>query len=257
MARKIPSKKDNKNFSLLGQAFGIDEPKRRLSAEASRKKQKKKPVQYLPQPQPPFSASISQQPFPGYLPPFAPAIPQQPFPAPNAFVPPNSGFTPFYPMPGFPPPPVPPPVPEPPQPMRWAFQQKAPKPPTVDELLKVESDYHKRAKSKSRRRSKERNDHTEIKTTTTTVVTKHKCIRCKRNRSWKYHLDNPIKAGETPTPGFCRRCRRNATSTSGSSSDDNNDGGASRHVDMERSREGRRGSKVSSIPQKSPRLISC
>ncbi|KAI9647560.1 hypothetical protein NHQ30_003945 [Ciborinia camelliae] len=240
MARKIPGRRGNKNFSLLGQAFGIDEPKRRSSVENLRKK-KKKPVQYLTQAQTPSSVPLPQQPFPNFPPPipFSPIIPQQSFPDPHGFVPVNSGFPPFYPLPGFPPPPVP--VEQ--QPMRWTFQPKSTAPPSVEELLKVESDFLKRAKlkskskSKSRRRDGDHDDHTEIKTTTTTTITKHICARCRRDRSVKYHLDHPIRAGETPTPGFCRKCRRDATSTSGSNGDDSDDGGSTKHEDGGRERE--------------------
>ncbi|KAJ8071308.1 hypothetical protein OCU04_001643 [Sclerotinia nivalis] len=236
MARNISGSRGNKNFSLLGQAFGIDEPKRRSSVNALKRRKKKKPaqLQYPPQPQPPFSAPLPQQPFPKFPPPpmsFAPVIPQQPFPSPNFFAPTNSGFPSFYPVPGFTAVPAPAPASTPAQqPMRWAVQPKVSEPPNFEELQKVESDFLKREKSKSRTRDGDHDDHREIKTTTTTTtITKHICVRCRRDRSAKYHLEHPIKSGETPTPGFCRKCRRNATSTSGSSSDDSDDGGSRRH----------------------------
>ncbi|KAF7960033.1 hypothetical protein EAE96_001633 [Botrytis aclada] len=223
VARKISTKRGKKNFSLLGQAFGIHEPKRKPSIEALRKKKK---LARFPIPRPPCSTAHPPQHFPAFAPPpipYAPTIPQQPFPNPNFFPQANPGFPPFYPVPGFPAAPAPVPASTTAQqPMRWAFPPKASKPPDFEELRKVESDFLKRAKSKSKRDGNN-DDNTEIKTTTTTVITKHICVSCQRDRSSKYHLDNPIKAGETPTPGFCRRCRRNATSTSGSSSDDSDD----------------------------------
>ncbi|QSZ34512.1 hypothetical protein DSL72_006106 [Monilinia vaccinii-corymbosi] len=244
MARNVPRRRESKRISLLGQAFGIREPKRRSSVDAleqKKKKRKKKPVQYLLHPQVPFPAPLPPQQFPNFPPPFAPIIPQQPFAGPNNFVAANSGFPSFHPMPGFPPPPIPAPAPV--QPVRWAFPRKEPNPPSVEELLKAETDFIKRAKSNSRRRGREHNDHTEIKTTTTTTITKHICARCKRDRSMKYHLDHPTKAGEIPPPGFCRRCRRNATSTSSSSSDDSDDDSSRKHGDGGRWRRKERGAK--------------
>ncbi|APA05780.1 hypothetical protein sscle_01g005500 [Sclerotinia sclerotiorum 1980 UF-70] len=238
MARNISGSRGNKNFSLLGQAFGIDEPKRISDVNAlKRGKKKKRPAQLqYPQPKSPFSAPLPQQPFPNFPPPpmsFPPVIPQQPFPSPNFFAPTNSGFPSFYPFPGFTAVPAPAPAPASTpaqQPVRWAVQPKSSKPPNFEELQKVEADFLRREKSKSRAREGDHDDHTETKTTTTTTtITKHICVRCLRDRSAKYHVENPIKSGETPTPGFCRKCRRNATSTSGSSSDDSDDGDSRRH----------------------------
>jgi hypothetical protein len=53
---------------------------------------------------------------------------------------------------------------------------------------------------------------TEVKTTIT--ITKHVCANCGRLRSKKYHHDHPIKAGEQPAPAFCKKCQRDASSTS-------------------------------------------
>ncbi|KAF5876029.1 putative oligosaccharyl transferase stt3 subunit protein [Botrytis fragariae] len=240
MARKISTNRGKKNFSLLGQAFGIREPKRKTSIEALRKKKK---LARFPIPRPPYSTAHPPQHFPAFAPPpipYAPNIPQQPFPNPNFFAQTAPGFPPFYPVPGFPAAPAPVPASTTAQqPMRFAFPPKASKAPDFEELRKVESDFLNRAKSKSKRDGK--NDgHTEIKTTTTTVITKHICVSCQRDRSSKYHLDNPIKAGETPTPGFCRRCRRNAISTSGSSSNDSDDSDSRIHAYGGRGRRRRR-----------------
>ncbi|TEY60159.1 hypothetical protein BOTCAL_0185g00220 [Botryotinia calthae] len=238
MTRKISTNRGGKNFSLLGQTFGIHEPKRKASIETLRRKKK---LARFPIQRPPYSTAHPPQHFPTYAPPpipYAPTIPQQTFPNPNFFAQANPGFPPFYPVPGFPAAPAPVPAPATAQqPMRWAFPPKTSKPPDLGELRKIESDFLKRAKSKSKRDGNN-DDHTEIKTTTTTVITKHMCISCQRDRSSKYHLENPIKAGETPTPGFCRRCRRNATSTSGSSSDDSDDSDSKIH--RHRGRERRR-----------------
>ncbi|KAI9052797.1 hypothetical protein LZ554_003070 [Drepanopeziza brunnea f. sp. 'monogermtubi'] len=48
------------------------------------------------------------------------------------------------------------------------------------------------------------------------AVTRHICGNCGRIRSRKYHYENPLKPGEIPTSGFCLKCQRDASSTSGS-----------------------------------------
>ncbi|RAL61538.1 hypothetical protein DID88_009577 [Monilinia fructigena] len=255
MARRISGRRESKNFSLLGQAFGIREPKKASSVDVlKKKKKKKKPVPSISQLQAPFSAPLSQQHLPNYPNPlFAPIIPQQPFADPNIFFASNPGYPPVYSMPGFPPPLVP--VSAPAQPVRWAFKEKA-QAPSVEELLKVESDFLKRTRSKSQKSDGEHNDHTEIKTTTTTNITKHICVKCRRDRSAKYHLEHPLKAGEASTPGFCRRCRRKATSTSGSSSNDSDEGGPRRNGDGGRGRRGEMGSKKNDRRHPKSRLHS-
>ncbi len=59
---------------------------------------------------------------------------------------------------------------------------------------------------------------TEVKTTITII--KHICANCGRVRSPRYQHDNPIKPGDTPAPAFCRKCQRNAESTTCSESED-------------------------------------
>ena len=49
---------------------------------------------------------------------------------------------------------------------------------------------------------------------TTLTVVKHACANCGRIRSRKYHHENPIKPGEVPMPAFCKKCQRDASSTS-------------------------------------------
>jgi len=51
-------------------------------------------------------------------------------------------------------------------------------------------------------------------TKTTITIAKHVCANCGRIRSKKYHHENPIKLGEAPMHGFCRKCQRDASSTS-------------------------------------------
>lgn len=54
-------------------------------------------------------------------------------------------------------------------------------------------------------------------TKTTVTITKHICANCGRVRSKGYHKDHPLKDGDSPTPTFCRRCQRDASSTSSDS----------------------------------------
>lgn len=53
---------------------------------------------------------------------------------------------------------------------------------------------------------------------TTVMIEKHICANCSRLRSRKYHADNPIVPGTLPVASFCRRCQRDASSTSSSHS---------------------------------------
>jgi hypothetical protein len=52
-------------------------------------------------------------------------------------------------------------------------------------------------------------------TKTTITITKHVCAQCGRLRSRRYHHRNPIKTGEMPAPAYCRKCQKDASSTSG------------------------------------------
>ncbi|KAI1845619.1 hypothetical protein JX266_008230 [Neoarthrinium moseri] len=48
---------------------------------------------------------------------------------------------------------------------------------------------------------------------------KHVCAGCGRTRSRGYHLDHPLKRGETPEPGYCRRCTATAEYTDSEASE--------------------------------------
>ena len=49
---------------------------------------------------------------------------------------------------------------------------------------------------------------------TTSTVARHVCARCGRTRSRKYHNENPIKPGRALAPALCRKCSKDASSTS-------------------------------------------
>lgn len=63
---------------------------------------------------------------------------------------------------------------------------------------------------------------TVVKTTITFV--KHICAHCGTLRSRKFHQENPITPGETPTPAYCRKCQKDASSTSEVSETDSDSG---------------------------------
>lgn len=50
----------------------------------------------------------------------------------------------------------------------------------------------------------------------TGAVMKHMCGGCGRTRSRKYHHKHPMKSGDMPTISFCRKCQKDATSSSSS-----------------------------------------
>jgi hypothetical protein len=54
----------------------------------------------------------------------------------------------------------------------------------------------------------------------TVSVGKHTCANCGRIRSKRYYAEHPIKPGEIPIQEFCRKCQKDASSTSNSSSYD-------------------------------------
>jgi hypothetical protein len=91
----------------------------------------------------------------------------------------------------------------------------APHKPTAadfEQLKKIDADYKSKTNSAPMSKTIEGNEKTTI------TITKHVCATCGRIRSWKYHHEHPIKPGETPTSGFCRKCQRDASSTDGSGS---------------------------------------
>lgn len=59
----------------------------------------------------------------------------------------------------------------------------------------------------------------ETTTKTTVTVTYHICAQCRRRRSSRYHIENPIRSGEEQAPAFCGKCQRDASITSSSGTD--------------------------------------
>ena len=55
---------------------------------------------------------------------------------------------------------------------------------------------------------------------TTITIIKHICANCGKLRSSSYHNTHPIKPGDEPIPSFCRKCQKEASSTSESDSSD-------------------------------------
>lgn len=195
---------------LLGEAFG---PRTRIIRRRSRSMEPEKGpliingITYVPQSPPPitYSAPIPQQGFQ--------AIAPMP-----TYVPPE--YAPAYPMPYYPGP-VPSYLPAPraePRPER----RTEPKPTKEDFATLVDMDEHfKKASEKALKALKSSNEPEETKkviaTKTTITIVKHICANCGRLRSRKYHQEHPIKEGDVPEAAFCRKCQRDASSTSESS----------------------------------------
>ena len=64
------------------------------------------------------------------------------------------------------------------------------------------------------------NSNEEMARKTTITLIKHICANCGRVRSKKYHHEHPIQPGEAPVPSFCRKCQKDASSTSDFESSD-------------------------------------
>jgi hypothetical protein len=211
MAREKKDKRAAFAVDLLGEAFGIPRiPRKRANS-----------LEGLPPPRTPLL--IGNVPyFPVQSQPPTPTLPQLAFP-------PNFQFQQIHPY--HPPTQYPPANPGPP-----AHYSVAPPSPTekdFDELKSINRHYnsmhgkkphnkksHKRTSSAPLQSVDEELGSTSTITASniTITITKHICANCQRIRSKKYHQEHPIKEGETPAPGFCRKCQRDASSTSGSDS---------------------------------------
>lgn len=98
-------------------------------------------------------------------------------------------------------------------------QQKPPKPTKADFANLVDMDTHFKkivedALKAAKPSIESKEDEKVVETKTTITITKHLCAHCGRLRSRKYHHEHPIKEGETPAAGFCRKCQKDASSTS-------------------------------------------
>ena len=212
MAREKKEKRASFVVDLLGEAFGIPRIPRKRA----------KSLEGLLLPGTPLL--IGNVPyFPVQSQPPTPTLPQLTFP-------PNVQFQQIHPY--QPPTQYPPANPGPP-----AHYSVAPPSPTekdFDELKSINRHYnsmhgkkphnkklHKRTSSAPLQSVDEEFGSTSTITAsnTTITITKHICANCQRIRSKKYHQEHPIKAGEKPAPDFCRKCQREASSTSGSDSD--------------------------------------
>ena len=189
MARQKRDRSSNAAIELLGEAFGV---------RARTVHKRTKSVEGLISPmiaETPFvapqlltySTPIPQQGFPP-LPP--PAVPMQyPHPAIMPYLPGN------YPSPIYE------------QPTKYTVAPHKPTAVDFEQLKKIDADYKARKAPASTSKTIEDKDNT------TNTIMKHVCANCGRIRSRKYHQDNPIKRSETPTPAFCRKCQRDASST--------------------------------------------
>lgn len=187
MAREKKGKSATLAIDLLGEAFGV---KTRVIRKRAKSLDKPKAllliggVPYVPQQQLVCTAPLPQQTFP----PSMVSMPQyQQLPAPQKFTVPN------------------------PNPTKEDFEQ----------LKRIGAHYHenfatKETKLLSSGPDQEPADEVEAKPRAIVTITKHICENCGRLRSKKYHHNNPIKPGENPPPAFCKKCQKDASSTSDS-----------------------------------------
>ena len=207
-------------FDLLGQVFG---PRIRVIEKKGRSRSSSpEPVKltqitgggipYVPQQQlTSYTAPMTQQVLPS-----AQMI-QMPlsYPPQPPYLPPYSPFLPFPPHPH-----------QPQNPPRWTLTPPKPSQKDFEDLKRFDADYKQRAGSGAHAASEAEHacencgkGEKVVETIRTTItITKHICAHCGRLRSRKYHQQNPIMPGETPVPSFCRKCQKDASSTSGSDS---------------------------------------
>ena len=92
-----------------------------------------------------------------------------------------------------------------------------PKPTKEDfEQLKVIDAHYNEISKRGETNSQGSEAAEEIALRTHKTLIRHICENCGRLRSRKYHHDNPIKAGEALIPASCKKCQRDASSTSSS-----------------------------------------
>ncbi|KAH7354726.1 hypothetical protein BKA65DRAFT_475207 [Rhexocercosporidium sp. MPI-PUGE-AT-0058] len=239
-ARKKTPKPINPVQDLLGEAFGS-----RAVIVRRRSKSLERPVRKVilgngPMARPQqlsYSAPIPQQAFTASMPPMAH----------------YSHHPPQYP-PQHPPQyllqPIPQPGPQPSQPPRLYIPQQPPIPaplfvqrsPTEKEKEQLKlfdahfnttvkprttrvtsassEDSQEKAKDKQQEKVNKKVAESGTEESTTKVkiaITRHVCGDCGRLRSRKYHHDHPLRPGEIPELAFCRKCQKDASSTSESS----------------------------------------
>lgn len=214
MARDKREKTADIAVDLLGEAFG---PKTRIIRRRSKSLEREKGpllidgVTYVPQLPSPitYSAPLPQQGFQAIapMPPYGPLQYTQPYPLLH--------------------------YPGPVQSYRVEHPKSEPRPQPRAELKPTKEDFAKLVDmdehfhKKSEEALKELSPLTQpqekekvVATKTTITIVKHVCANCGRLRSRKYHQEHPIKEGDVPEAAFCRKCQRNASSTSESSDDE-------------------------------------
>lgn len=204
MARAKVAKKADVAFDLMGEAFGPKTriiPRRTRSVEPAKGPLLINGVTYVPQLPAPvtYTSPIAQEGF-------APMTPMPPY------IPPQ--YAAQYPYPYYPG--LLPAAPSQPQP----HSKLKPTPQELDQLQHMDQHFHKvseKALNSLDRKGKAKENDNVVETKTTITIIKHVCAGCGRLRSRKYHHEHPIKEGETLAPDYCRKCQKDASSTSESS----------------------------------------
>ena len=227
LARQKTPKAADIAIDLLGEAFG------RRATILRRKSKSLEPLNsppliagstYIPQPQLTYSAPIPQQAFPQP----SPTIPmiqyQYRHSNPHMYSPniiPTTQYPTQY-----------PPRCHELEPQRYTFRPSKPSEKDIEELRHIDAHFNEINTEKPMRLStgqspgKIDQEDSTIKTKknvledsvtkTAATITKHVCANCGRLRSRKYYHEHPIKVGEIPDLAFCRKCQKDAGSTSGS-----------------------------------------
>jgi hypothetical protein len=217
MAREKKPRAADIAIDLLGEAFGTRTIVRRRSRSVE-----SKPVPFLLTGTPFNAAQV-----PGV--PYTTPIPQQPsFQTFNPYQQPQHGgpqpFMLYQPLPPWNPSMIPysqlPPQYGVPQAASQPVKQSEPSKEDFESLKRIDAHFNTVTSKKTKRLSlepaKDINIQEEVTVNTTVTATKHVCANCGRLRSRKYHAENRLKTGDTPTPAFCRKCQKDSSETSDS-----------------------------------------
>lgn len=216
MAREKKPKTADIAIDLLGEAFGVRTIVRRRSKSLERPKsvpllitenpyQPQLPILPYTAPIPQHSSFQSFTPYQhmqqGYAQSFIPYQQMQPH---QTYFP-NMILMPQYPQP---------------EPQRYAVSPSKPTETDFASLKRIDAHYNEmnNINKKTKRLSVDLApvSSEDVTTKATVTITKHVCANCGRLRSRKYHVENPIKAGDVQTLSFCRKCQKDSSEASDS-----------------------------------------
>jgi hypothetical protein len=106
------------------------------------------------------------------------------------------------------------------QPIQYAVTQPPPANPDLDQLRRIDAHYRSINGESLPQTDPVATKDRRLESKPPASIMKHTCADCGRLRSKLYHAEHPIKPGEIPIQEFCRKCQRDASSTSCSSRSD-------------------------------------